>query len=114
MKSFMFIFHNGQSPTPPTPEEMQANMQAWMGWIDQLRAKDIYVAGEALFPTGKMVKGAKKPLITDGPFAESKEVVGGFFVIKAASIEEAAEVAREGYPDFAIGGAVEVREVMVF
>ncbi|HEY4147709.1 MAG TPA: YciI family protein [Chitinophagaceae bacterium] len=113
MKSFMFIFHNGQSPTPPTPEQMQANMQQWMGWMDDLKAKNIYVSGEALHAGGKLVKGAKKPLVTDGPFAESKEIVGGYFVIKAASIDEAAEIAK-GYPDFGINGAVEVREVMVF
>ena len=113
MKDFMFIFHNGQSATAPTPEEMQANMQSWMDWIDQLKEKNIYVSGEALHPGGKLVKGAKKPLITDGPFAESKEIVGGFFVIKAASLDEAAEIAK-GYPDFGTNGAVEVREVMVF
>ena len=114
MKDFMFIFHNGKSTTPPTPEQMQANMQQWMNWIGQLKAKNIYVSGEALHPGGKMVKGAKKPLVTDGPFAESKEIVGGFFVIKAASIDEASEIAKAGYPDFGIDGAVEVREVMVF
>ena len=114
MKSFMFIFHNGQSATPPTPEEMQANMQQWMDWVGQLQAKNIYVSGEALHPGGKLVKGAKKALVTDGPFAESKEIVGGFFVIKAASLEEATEIAKAGYPDFGKGGGVEVREVMVF
>jgi hypothetical protein len=114
MKDFMFIFHNGPMTTPPTPEEMQTNMQQWMDWIDQLKAKNIYVSGEALHPGGKMVKGAKKPLVTDGPFAESKEIVGGFFVVKAASLEEASEIAKAGYPDFAAGGGVEVREVMVF
>jgi hypothetical protein len=113
MKDFMFIFHSAQSATAPTPEEMQTNMQLWMDWIDQLKAKNIYVAGEALNPGGKLVKGAKKPLVTDGPFAESKEIVGGFFIVKAASLEEAAEIAK-GYPDFATNGAVEVREVMVF
>ena len=113
MKDFMFIFHNGQGSTPHTPEEMQANMQLWMDWIGKLKEKNIYVSGEALHPGGKLVKGAKKPLITDGPFAESKEIVGGFFVIKAASLDEAAEIAK-GYPDFGTNGAVEVREVMVF
>ena len=114
MKNFMFLFHYGQSATPPAPEEMQANMQQWMDWVDQLKAKNIYVSGEALHPGGKLVKGAKKPLVTDGPFAESKELVGGYFVVKAASLDEAAEIARQGYPDFSAGGGVEVREVMVF
>ena len=114
MKDFMLIFHNGKSTTPPTPEQMQANMQQWMNWIDDLKAKNIYKAGEALHEGGKLVKGAAKPLVTDGPFAESKEIVGGYFVISAESLEAAAEIARAGYPDFGINGAVEVREVMVF
>ena len=52
-----------------------------------------------------------KRLVTDGPFAESKEIIGGFFIIKAASIEEAAEIAK-GSPDLPLDGAVEVREVL--
>jgi hypothetical protein len=87
-------------------------MQNWFSWIEELKAKKIYVSGEALLPVGKTVKG-KKALVTDGPFAESKELVGGFFIIKANSIEEAAEIAK-GSPDLPYEGSVEVREVMKF
>ena len=112
MKDFMFIFTNPTSRPHPTPEEMQEEMQKWMDWIDKLKKKNIYVAGEALMPGGKIVQGPKK-LITDGPFAESKEVVGGYFIIKADSLEKATELAKD-CPDLPYGGAVEVREVMVF
>ena len=57
---------------------------------------------------------AKKALVTDGPYAESKELVGGYFVVKANSLDEAVEIAKNGYPDFVFNGAVEVREVMKF
>lgn len=112
MKDFMLIFTNPADRPHPGPEEMQAVMQQWMAWIDKLKADNKYVAGEALMPEGKRVKGPKK-LVTDGPFAESKEIVGGFFIIKAASLEAATEMAKSS-PDLPHGGTVEVREVMVF
>lgn len=110
MKDFMFIFRNGVETLGFSPEQMQQHMQKWFAWIEELRAKDLYVAGEPLIPTGKVVKGAKA-LVTDGPFTESKELVGGFFIIRAASLEEATIIAK-GCPDLALDGSVEVREVM--
>jgi hypothetical protein len=112
MKDFMFIFISGQRTSKLSPEEMQDNMQQWFAWIDKLKAKNIYVAGEALIPGGKTVKGPKA-LVTDGPFAESKELVGGFFLIKAASLEAATEIAKD-CPDLPLNSSVEVREVMKF
>lgn len=111
MTDFMLIFINGDYSTL-SPEEMQANMQQWFSWVNELKAKGIYVSGEALTPGGKTIKG-KDAVVTDGPFAESKEVVGGYFIVKAASIEEAAEIGKSS-PDLAFGGSVEVREVMKF
>jgi hypothetical protein len=112
MQDFMFIFRRGSDSSDLSPEEMQNNMQMWFQWVDQLKAKNIYVSGEALTPAGKTI-GGKKALITDGPFAESKELVGGYFVVKAGSLDEAVEIAK-GYPDFVFNGVVEVREVMKF
>ena len=57
MKDFMFIFRNVPSATEPSPEEMQANMQLWMNWIDELKKQDRYKDGEPLTPPGKTVKG---------------------------------------------------------
>jgi hypothetical protein len=110
MKDFMFIFRGTGEQMNSSPEQMQGHMQKWMAWIDQLKAKNIYTAGEPLTPAGKTVKG-KEPIVTDGPFAESKEVVGGYFLIKADTLDEAAELAKD-CPDFPFGGSVEVREIM--
>lgn len=110
MKDFMFIFRGAADQYDFSAEQMQQHMQKWFSWIDDLKAKQIYVAGEPLTPAGKTVKGAKA-LVTDGPFAESKELVGGFFLIKAGSLEEAAEIAK-GCPDLPLEGSVEIREVM--
>ena len=111
MKNFMLIFRNGSEATKMSPEESQQNMQQWFSWIGDLQSKGIYTSGEALMPTGKTVK--KDNLVTDGPYAESKEIIGGYFIIKAASIEEATEIAK-GCPDLPTGGSVEVRDVVVF
>ncbi len=111
MKSFMFLFHGGLDPQTASPEEMQTNMHKWMGWVDDLKKKGIYTAGEALLPSGKTLH--KNNLVTDGPFAESKEIIGGFFIVSAADIDAAIEIAKD-CPDLAHGGSVEVRDVMVF
>jgi hypothetical protein len=113
MQDFMFIFRGGSDASGLSPDEMQNHMQKWFQWVEELRAKNIYVGGEALTPVGKTISG-KKALVTDGPYAESKELVGGYFVVKANSLEEAVEIAKTGYPDFVFNGAVEVREVMKF
>ena len=110
MKDFMFLFRNAGANVNASPEEMQATMQKWFGWINELKGKNIYKEGEPLTRAGKIVKGADA-LVTDGPFTESKEIIGGFFIISANSLEEAAELAK-GSPDLPIGGSVEVREVM--
>ncbi len=112
MKDFMFIFRGGSSAGEMSPNDMQDNMQQWLSWIEQLKSQQVYVAGEPLIPGGKTVQGPKA-LVTDGPFAESKELVGGFLIVKAASLEAAAELAK-GCPDLPLNGSVEVREVMKF
>jgi len=110
MKDFMFIFRGASEQYDFSAEQMQQHMQKWFAWVDDLKAKNIYTSGEPLLPEGKTVKGAKA-LVTDGPFAESKELVGGFFLIKAASLDEATEIAK-GCPDLPLNGSVEIREVM--
>lgn len=112
MKDFMLIFIGSSEANNLSPEEMQNNLQQWFGWVEELKSKNIYVSGEALLPGGKTVKGPKA-LVTDGPFAESKEVVGGYFIVKASTIEDAAEIAKS-CPDLPLNGSVEVREVMKF
>ena len=107
----MLIFRGGSDAMQMSPEESQQHMQKWFEWVGQLQQKGIYTSGEALLPTGKTVSQGN--LVTDGPFAESKEMVGGFFIVKAASLEEAAEIAKD-CPDIPLGGTVEVRDVVVF
>jgi hypothetical protein len=110
MEKFMLIFHGGM-PTDQSPEQMQAQMGKWMAWIENLRKTDQYVSGEPLLPGGKLVSGKSGKNVTDGPYTEGKEVVGGFFIIKANDLGEAVTISKN-CPDFEYGGTVQVRQVM--
>jgi len=111
MEKFMLIFH-GNMPSNSSPEELQAHTGKWMAWVDKLSKEGKYVSGEGLRPGGKLV--TSKNVVTDGPYTEGKELVAGFFVVKAATIEEAIADAKENYPGFAYGGTIQVRQVMKY
>ena len=110
MEKFMFIFE-GTQPGNLSPEHMQAHMGKWMAWIDKLSKAGKYVAGEPLLPGGKLVSGPNGKSVTDGPYTEGKEVVGGFFIINAKDIDEAITISKE-CPDLEFGTKVQVRQVM--
>jgi hypothetical protein len=109
MEKFMLIFQGGMSPDK-SPELMQAQMGKWMAWIDKLNSTGKYIAGEPLLPGGKLITGKKKT-VTDGPYTEGKEVVGGFFLINAEDMNEAVKICDD-YPDYEYGGSIQVRQVM--
>ena len=108
MANFLFLFRRSPNPEKASPEEMQQIMQKWMSWVDELKKKGVYKAGEPLLPTGKMLH--KDNVITDGPFAEGKELIGGFFIVEADDIDAAVTMAN-GCPDLERGGSVEVRDI---
>jgi len=109
MEKFMYIFHGGMENL--SPEEMQASMSKWMAWIDKLAKDNRYESGEPLLPGGKLVSGKGGKSITDGPYTEGKEVVGGYFIINAKDMDEAIALTKD-YPDFDNGGTIQVRQVM--
>ncbi len=110
MEKFMFIFQGSQT-TGMSPEEMQAHMGKWMAWIEKLNKADQYVAGEPLLPGGKLVTDKNGKTVTDGPYTEGKEVVGGYFIINAKDFDEAVSMTYD-YPGYDYGGSVQVRQVM--
>jgi hypothetical protein len=110
MEKFMLIFHGGQMDGM-SPEQMQAHMGKWFAWIEQLNKTEQYVAGEPLLPGGKLVSGKNGNAVTDGPYTEGKEVVGGYFIVHAKDMDEAVKIAKD-CPDFEINGSVQVRQVM--
>lgn len=111
MKEYMLIYRNDFSNMAQvSAEQMAALMQRWMGWMGQVRDKGQLVSqGNRLVPgAGKVVKANN--VVTNGPYAEIKESIGGYSIVKAESFEAAAEIAK-GCPILGIGGNVEVREV---
>ena len=91
MSEFLYLYRGGDSSG--TPEMMQQSMQKWTAWLQDLGAKGhIKDQGNPLEATGKVVK--KKTAITDGPYAESKELLGGFAVLEFASRDAAIEGTR--------------------
>jgi hypothetical protein len=108
MANFMFVYRGGNDDyATMTPDEIQGLMKKWTDWIGEGFAKGWMVdAGDALTEEGKVVHATK--VVTDGPFVESKEIVGGYSVVSAATIDAAAELAK-GCPVLITGGKVEVR-----
>jgi hypothetical protein len=108
--AFMLLLRGGVSNRDASPEQLQHQIERYMTWIDQLRQTGHFVAGEPLEETGKVLSGKKGSTITDGPFSESKEEVGGYFIIRARDFDEAVELSK-GCPVFVHNGTVEIRPI---
>lgn len=109
MPQFMLFIRGGDEQIRDySPEQYQQLLQRYFAWSDQLRAAGQYLAAEQLSPDGRLVQAG--PAIVDGPFTETKEAIGGYYLIAAGSLDEAAMIAR-GCPVLAHGGTVEVREL---
>jgi hypothetical protein len=108
MANFLFVYRgSGEAESKMTPDEMQQIMQKWSAWIGEAMAKGWMVnPGDALTMEGRVVDARK--VVTDGPFVESKEIVGGYSIVTADNIDAAAELAK-GCPALLTGGKVEVR-----
>lgn len=114
MKEFLLVFRRADSgeatQTPPSPEQIQAMMKPWQDWLGSLAAQNkLVTAGNRLESDGKVV--GPNAVITNGPYVEIKESIGGYTIIKADSLEEAAELSK-GCPILAVGGSVEVRAIV--
>jgi hypothetical protein len=107
MAKFLFVYRsNPAAYANIAPEEMQQYMEKWRAWITEGMTKGWMLdPGDALNEEGKVVTAK---VVTDGPFVESKEVLGGYSVIQADTIEAAAKLAK-GCPGLLVGGSVEVR-----
>lgn len=110
MAKYMFVYRNAPDQPEPSPEEMQQAMQVWMSWIENgTKAGWLLDGGDALTPQGKVVN--PDSTVTDGPFAESKELVSGYSMIEAESFEAAVEYAKTSPMVSVHHGYVEVREL---
>ena len=110
MKDFLLVYRNDYKNQPVgSPEQMQAITQRWMDWIGGIAAQNKLTSqGNRLGSEGKVVR--PNNVVTDGPYTEIKELIGGYSIINAESYDEAVAIAK-GCPIFEFGGNVEVRDI---
>ncbi len=111
MSEFTYLYRGRE--VSPSPEQMQKTMEKWMAWFKELgESGHMKNPGHPLEHTGKVVKGKQKAVI-DGPYAEAKDVIGGFTLIEAKDLAQATELSK-GCPILDVGGSVEVRPIQKF
>ncbi len=93
-----------------SPEQFQKFVSDWADWFERLKQEGKCTGGHPLRLAGKLVSGRNGHLVTDGPFAESKEALGGYFYLQVANMDEAIEIAKQ-CPGLEHGCVVEVRPV---
>ena len=110
--SFLLLFRNAGSDTHQhlRSDEREQMTKQWNDWYEGLAAQGKVQHGRPLGLEGRVVSGPRGQLVTDGPYAETKEVVGGYFFLTVADIEEATEIAKN-CPGLPLGLTVEVRPV---
>ncbi|MFN8456987.1 MAG: YciI family protein [Anaerolineae bacterium] len=111
MKEFLLVFRADYHNIPQdSPEEMQAMAKKWQDWIGGVAAQNKLIqTGKRLSFEGKVVRANN--VITDGPYTEIKEAMGGYMLIKGDSVEEAIEIAKS-CPILMIDGSVEIRGIV--
>ena len=106
---YMLLFRRTDLRKGLSPEELQKVTDNWMAWFKRLTDEGTAIAGNPLEREGKIVSG-KERVVSDGPFAESKEAIGGYFLLDVATMNEALAIAKE-CPGLPYGIRVEVRPV---
>ena len=111
MSQYLLLLRGGSRPASMAPEEMQQMIQRYGAWIGQLHQQGRLRGAEKLRDDGgRGLRVERGEVVVDGPFAETKETVGGYFVYEAADYAEAIEIAR-GCPALLNDGHLEVREI---
>jgi hypothetical protein len=105
---YLLIFRNTGWHKELSAEEIQQGMARFTAWFERLSSEERFKGGGPLVHDGKIL--ISKNVVTDGPFAESKEAIAGFFIVQADSLEQAVETAK-GCPGLEFGQTVEVREI---
>ena len=112
MNEFLLVFRRNavSAEEQLSPEQMQGMMKHWQDWIGGIAAQNKLVSpGNRLGGEGRVLKS--DTIITNGPYVEIKEAIGGYIIIKADSLDEATELSK-GCPIFAANGNVEVRPII--
>ncbi len=107
---YMLLFRGTDWHKGLSPEEIQQVVTQMYAWFDRLTEQGKAKAGQPLMFEGKIVSGKKRRTVADGPFAESKEAIAGYFLLQVNSLDEAVVIAKD-YPALNYGATVEVRPV---
>ena len=107
---YMLLFRGTHWDKGLSPEELQNVMGEWRSWFDGLIERGKIKSAHPLMDEGKIVAWKKGQTVADGPFAESKEAIAGYFLLQISGLEEALEIAKE-CPTLKYGMTVEVRPI---
>ena len=113
MPKYVLLLHDAPGAyTSLSPEQMQQVIQKYVAWGDKLRKAGVLEGGQKLADEpGRIMRARNGQVrVTDGPYSETKEVLGGYYIVSTDSYERAIDLARD-CPHFDYGGAIEVREV---
>ncbi len=106
----MLLFRGNNWDKDLSPEQLQKVVADWAAWFQRLTQEGKAISGHPLQNEGRIVAGKQGRIVADGPFAESKEAIGGYFYLRVTSLDEATEIARQ-CPGLQYGAVVEVRPV---
>jgi hypothetical protein len=107
---YLLLFRGNVWDRGLSPAQLQKVVSDWMAWFERLKAEGKCLGGHPLEEEGKVISGKQGRAVADGPFAESKEAIGGYFYLQVADEDEAVEIARQ-CPGLEYGAVVEVRPV---
>jgi hypothetical protein len=107
---YMLLFRGNDWDKDLSPEQLQKVVSDWAAWFERLTKEGRAIGGHPLRAEGKLVSGKKGRTVADGPFAESKEAIGGYFYLQVADEDEAVAIAQQ-CPGLEYGIVVEVRPV---
>ena len=107
---YLLLFRGTNWDKDLSPEEIQKVVTDWYAWFERLNQEGRCSGGHPLKNAGKLVSGKKGRTVADGPFAESKEAIAGYFLLEVADMDEAVAIAKQ-CPTLDYGVQVEVRPV---
>lgn len=111
MSQFMLFIRNGEESSELSPEQIQQAIQRFSAWAKKLREQGRLIAAEKLKDNeGLLLSSRNGQIVVDGPFAETKETIGGYFIVEAGNLDEAIGITKE-CPGLSHGGIVELREI---
>lgn len=108
---YLLLFRGQDWDKGLSPEELQQAISKAMGWFEGLYKRGKVKAGQPLDRTGKFISGKKGSTVADGPFAESKEAIGGYLILQVANEAEAVAIAQTN-PSLEYGITIEVRPIL--